>query len=505
MIRLTQIADRYEAAGAVARGIVELDAVSDAVGAQLDIALKRLIIQLREEDPEIWQELLAVARQLRWRLATNPAPAAFRVGDDKLLAGLEDACQRRKLAADQATQTSLEDLARRAEHACVQDRPMGKALLESLRDLNYESCVVVTASGRAQSATRDWFDSLGISVPVLRGSFREQAEVVEQAYAVGWPVLFGPALLTAPRARSLAYVLPSWVQDRTLPTSALADYAEGAIRPARKIFKIGTEPVVDEPSAVVEDQLTPLPVWSRHSSSRAPRPDEVLARKVLLGGELAIMLDEDGEHIRSLYPDRPAGQRVELGDVSAITVGSYLVLREGITQSAMLYDWAIELLGDRGPNTSRSQEQWKNALQAQLDRLGTAAVTRELEQAGVRRADRAAAWTSITLVRPQDDQDFERLLNWLGLPTHPHFELATALRRARQQASQDIREILEDAVSTADLAELERDGFIRIELDVPGFRSIIATRVLAISPELEPVQRREIRLPREDWGARWLE
>jgi len=502
---LTQVADRYQAAGALAQGTIELHAVSDKAGAYLDAALKRLVIQLREEDPEIWQELLAVARQLRWRLATNPAPTAFRVRDDELLTVLEDACQRRKLAADQPTQLLLEDLARRAEHACAQDRPTGEVLLESLRDLDYESCVVVTASGRAQSATRDWFDDLGIFVPVLRGSFREQSDVVEQAYAVGSPVLFGPPLLTAPRARALAYVLPSWVQDRTLPTSSLAGYAEGAIRPARKIFKIGPEPVLDDPPAVVGDPLAPLPVWSRQLSSRAPRPDEALARKVLLGGGLSIMLDQDGEHIRSLYPDRPAGQRVELGDVSAVTVGSYLVLREGITQSAMLYDRAIALLGNRGPRASHSQQKWKNDLQTQLDRLGTAAVIRALERAGVRRADRAAAWTSPTLVRPQDDRDFELLLGWLGLPKQPHFELASALRRARQQASQDIREILEDAVSSAALAELERDGFLRIELDVPGFRSIIATRVLAISPELEPVHRHEIRLPREDWGARWLE
>jgi len=71
MTWLTQIADRYQAAGALAQGTVELHAVSDEAGANLDAALKRLVIQLREEDPEIWQELLAVARQLRWRLATG--------------------------------------------------------------------------------------------------------------------------------------------------------------------------------------------------------------------------------------------------------------------------------------------------------------------------------------------------------------------------------------------------------------------------------------------------
>lgn len=505
MTGIAQIADHYRAAEGLARGTVELHAVADEAGAYLDAALKRLITQLRSEDPEIWQDLLIVARQVRWRLATNPAPATFRSDDDEVLMALLATCQRRGLAADEQTQLLLEDLARRAEEAHVQDRPTGEVLLESLRELNYQACVVITASGRAQNATKMWFDDLGISVSVIRGSFRDQPDVVDQAYAVGAPSLFGPSLLTAPRATALAYVLPSWVQDRSLPKSTLADYAAGVIRPGRKIFKIGREPILEDPPAPVEDQLLPSPVWSRQSPPRPPRADEVLARKVLLGGGLAIMLDQDGEHIRSLIPNRPVGERVELADVSAVTVGSYLVLREGETQSALLYDWAIKLLGTRGLDARSSQEEWKSALRAALRRLGNAAVVRALDRAGVKRADRAAAWTATTMVRPQDDGDFELLLSWLSLPTQPHFELAAALRRARLQASQDIREILEEAVSAADLSELERDGFLRLELDVDGFRSIIATRVLAISPNFEPIHRNDVRRPVEDWGARWLE
>ena len=109
------------------------------------------------------------------------------------------------------------------------------------------------------------------------------------------------------------------------------------------------------------------------------------------------------------------------------------------------------------------------------------------------------------MVRPQDDADFELLLDWLGLPKQPHFELANALRRARLQASQDIREILEDVVSSADLSELERKGYLRFELDLPGFRSIIATRVLAIAPIAEPIYRHDVRRLFTDLGAQWLE
>jgi hypothetical protein len=505
MSRLAQITDRYQAAALVAAGATELLVVADETGAYLDVALKRLVSRLRLEDPEVWQDVLAVARQVRWRLATDPTPALFHADGDEILQALVSVCQRRKLASDLATQQLLDDLAVRAEAAYRSERPVGAVLLESLADLGYESCIVVAASSRAHDSIRRWFADLGLAVPVLRGSLRDWAGVVEQAYAIGSPSLFSPSLLTAPRARSISYVLPSWVQDRSLPNSSFSDVAEGAIRPRKRIFKVGQEPVLDAPPPVVEDELMPQPVWSRHTAVRAPGHDEVLARKVLLAGGLAIMLDQDGEHIRNLYPEQPAGERVELGDVSTIAIGSYLVLREGLTQSVTLYDQALELLGQRGPQAKASQEEWKRALERQLDRIGNTAVVSSLRRAGVRRADRAVAWTDTTMVRPQDDHDFELLLEWLNLPKQPHFELATALRRARLQASQDVREILEDAVSTANLDELQHDGFLRMELELPGFRSIIATRVLAISPHLEPVARREVRVPFEDWSARWLE
>lgn len=505
MTRLTEISDRYRAAAVMMGAEAELHAVADDVGAQLDASLRRLIARLRQDAPDDWQDLLAIAKQLRWRLATNPAPAEFRSGDDEIVSALVSECDRRKHGAEEATQLLLSDLADRAERSRGGDRPSGVILLESLSELNFESCVVVAASRSVQYALRQWFDSLEIAVPVLSTTFRAQEHVVNQAYVVGSPSLFAPALASAPRAERLAYVLPSWVRDRTLPRSSFSDYAEGAIAPSLKTFLIGLEPVVNGAPVVADDQLVPQPVWSPTSSPQSARLGETLARKVLLAGGLAIMLDQSGEHIRSLYPERPQGKRVELGDVSAVTVGSYLVLREGSTDSEMLYEQAIALLGERGPAARSSQEEWKSALRREVVRMGVSEVERSLGKAGVKRADRAPAWISATMVRPQDDNDFALLLQWLGLPKQPHYGLAADLRRARLQASADIRERLEEAMSTVDLGELNRAGFQRLELDIPGFRSIIATGVLAMSPVLQSVHRREIRRPFKDAGAQWLE
>lgn len=505
MTQLKRITDRYGAAAAIASGTVELHLVADSAGAHLDLAVRRLTAQLKDEDPHPWAELLAVARHLRWRLATNPVPPQLRAGGEEALRSLRTLSQRRRLAADEQTQLLLIDLEERAETACVRVRPTSDSLLESLADLNYSSCVVVAASGRTRIDMLLWFEHLRINVPVINATFRDLGDVVEQAYLIGWPSIFGSSSITAPRANALAFIMPSWVRDHGLPRSALADHAVGAVIPAVKAYQIGSEPVLDPMPPTPGDRLVPGPVWSGTQRTRRLLEDETLARKILLGGGYSIMLDEDGEHIRGLFPERPAGHRVELRDVSAVTVGSHLVLREGVTQSAMLYEWAIELLGNKAAKVVGAQKQWKQALSERVERLGSRAVVRALRTIGVRRADRVTNWTSITMVRPQDDRDFELLLEWLGFSRQPYFDLSEELRSARSRASHDVRELLEEAVSSADLGELERDGILRFELDIPGFKGIIASRVLAVSPHLEPVHRRDLRLPKQDWEAQWLE
>ena len=500
---LSQVGDRYEAARCISQGTAELHAVADEAGARLDLAVQRLGYHVRGEDPEIWQDLLSAARAMRWRLVTNPAPPAYRAPDGELLEALTNTCGHMGRTVDEQTRLLLADLTDRASQAHTASRPTGTALLEALADLDFRSCVVFAASGRAQAALKDWFVSLRISVPVLAASSR-QPQVVEQAYAVGPPSFFGAPVLTAPKARAIAYVLPSWVRERTLPESPLAAYAEGAINPRLKIFQVGREPVLDPPPPARGDQLAPAPTWPP-PTARPPRADEVMARKVLLSAGLAIWLDQEGEHIRSLHPARATGRRIELTDVPAIVPGSYLVLREGQTQSTMLYERALTLLAKHGREASDSQQRWKRALQNRIDQLGATEVARQLARAGVKCADRAHAWAQPTVVRPQVDQDFKLLLAWLGFPEKPHYALAAQLRSARQRALHEIREALEAAVSCADLATLEREGFLRLELPDRGFRGMIATRVLAICPYTEPVRRTHVRQPFEDRRGGWLE
>ena len=69
------------------------------------------------------------------------------------------------------------------------------------------------------------------------------------------------------------------------------------------------------------------------------------------------------------------------------------------------------------------------------------------------------------------------------------------------QASTEIGKQLEAAVSAADLTELEGAGHISLDVCAEGFRGMLATRVLAVSPFTQIVSRHDARVPFEDQGG----
>jgi hypothetical protein len=306
---------------------------------------------------------------------------------------------------------------------------------------------------------------------------------------------------------AVSFVIPAWFGDRSIPRSALAPYADGAITIVARVFTEGEveQPDSDLPESEVEDDFLPQFAWGvRQSAEREPGSEEVEAQKVLLSGNLAIWLD-DGDRIRALDPGQPAGERVVYTDVSLVRAGTYLLLRRGETERGVLYQAALGLLGAKGETADATQKAWKAALAQRLIERGYRQVVPELRQRGVKAADRARAWTDSNLVRPHSDHDFETMLEWLSIPIQPTFGHATMVRRALYQASADVREQLEKAVSGVDLAALEQDGYLNLDVEMEGLRGIVATRVLAMSPYTEIVSRHDARVPFEDRSGQWLE
>jgi hypothetical protein len=508
MNRIQNLNQRYAASSLLARSGVEIVAVGDPAGARFNAAVRRLMAALSDDGPGLWDDLAGVSKALRWRLITQLQPMAFNPGLVQLAGEVKR--QARRLRGAVADQSLLDDLEESATALADPDREsvVGTALLRACQEAGPGDSVVITASKPAQAGLESWLQKYGILVLTAGELERDQPDR-DQAYVVGPPRFFRSSLVTAPVTDGVSFLVPAWFGDRSVPRSAIAAYAEGAIRIEARIFTLGDtaepEQGVVPVEAEDEDVYLPQPMWgSRQSIDREPTSDEVEAHKVLLSGDLAMWLD-DGERIRALDPRQPAGERVIYTEVAAVRPGTYLLLRQGTTERGALYQAAIAKLGQRGGAVDASQAVWKSLLADKIQALGYRKVAQELRAAGVRTADRARAWTDPSLIRPNSDQDFERLLQWLGIPIQPTFGYAAMLRKMLYQASAEIGRQLEAAVSAADLSALETTGNLSLDVTTEGFRGILATRVLAISPYSEIVSRHDARVPFEDRSGQWLE
>lgn len=505
MSRIELLNHRYDASAAVVRSGVQITAVGDPAGARFNSAVRRLIMALRDDGPGLWDDLVGASKALRWRLITQPQPIEFNPGLAQI-AG-EVARQAQRLRGAVADRALLGELAASALALAETNQVVGAVLLRDCLEAGTAECVVVAASKPAQTGLDLWLREHEILVTTAGDLERDRPDRY-QAYVVGPPRFYRSSLVTAPVTREVSFLVPAWFGDRRVPRSAIAAYAEGAIRIEARVFPEGdtTEPVLEVPiEADDEDVYLPQPIWgTRSSDDREPSSEEVEARKVILSGNLAMWLD-DGERIRSLDPHQPIGERVTYTEVAAVRTGTYLLLRQGATERGVLYQAALAKLGERGSTVDTTQISWKRLLSDRLEVLGYRRVVKDLRAAGVKTADRARAWTNPSLIRPNSDHDFEALLQWLGIPIQPTFGYATVLRKMLYQVSAEIGKQLEAAVSAADLTGLETTGHLSLDVKTEGFRGILATRVLGVSPYSEIVSRHDARVPFEDRSGQWLE
>lgn len=505
MNRIQSLNARYAASAYLVDSGVQITRVGDSVGGRFNSAVRRLLIAQNVDGPGLWDDLVGASKALRWRLLTQPQPIEFNPGLVELAA--EVALHARRLHGAIGDQVLLDELAQSALVVAETDPAVGAVLLRDCLEAGADGCIVIAANRIAKAALGLWLREYGFEVTTV-GDLERDQPIRDTAVVVGPPRYYRSSLVTAPVISGISFLLPTWFADLRIPSSAITDYADGAIRISAKVFTEGEtlEPAPDEVlHADDEDSYLPQPVWGADGSDeREPGADEVRARKVLLCGNLAIWLD-DGERIRSLNPKQPSGERVTYTEVAAVRPGTYLLLRHGATERGALHEAAIAGLGPKREAVDASQRAWKQSLSEQLERKGYRQVVNELRAAGVGAADQAAAWVSPTLIRPNSDQGFEVLLRWLGIPIQPTFGHATMLRKSLYRVSAEITRQLENAVAASDLTELEASGHLSLDIAIEGFRGIVATRVLAISPYFEIVSRHDARVPVEDRSGQWLE
>jgi hypothetical protein len=505
MNRVAAVNERYLATSAVVRDGVSVLVVADKNGTALNNAIRAITRIAADDGDDLWAQVIGAAKSLRWRLAFRPQPLEFNRSVVSAVDAVIEQSNAIRPALGEDGIGLLNALTDAAQRIAGEDPAVGAYLLESVMEVGPADCFVVADGTSSRGEIGSWLGPLGFRV-LSPGMLADANLIADIAYVVGPPKLMRGSLVTAPPTPEVSYFVPSWFADLTLPGTAIADYAEGAIRPTVRVFELGS--IKTHGSETVQDaepleSFAPPPIWgSSRSDDREPGVDEVAARKVLLSGGYAIWMD-DGERIRTLDPSQQAGERVTYTDVAAVESGTYLVLRQGVTERAVLYEATLASMSARRATIEYSQNHWKRALLGRLHSMGTSRVEATLLQLGVRAAEQAETWTQPTLARPQLDSDFRLLLRWLEVQEEPTFSNATDFRRARYRAASRMREQLEDAMASADIEELRLEGHVKV--DGAGFADIIATRVLAVSPNTSTVARHDARELFLDGGGRWLE
>lgn len=513
---------RYAASVTLARDGAEVIAVVDPDGARFN-AVAWELLRVSREAPELWEDLLPPVRALRGRLLTqpqaaSPAPAVIEAADEVIR-------QAGPLRSAVASTDLLDRLMDAAKEVQAKASPLGKVLLNLLDEGASGERAVVAASRKAQAALACWLDSWEIpGVRVLTaGELGKGQDEVGRVCVVGPPRFYKSSLVTAPAAGRVCFVVPSWFRDLSVPSSPFAPYAEGAIEVKARVRRVditnGADAAAQAPapadlapeSSDSEDELLPpslLPPPPRSFSlpqagGKRSRGD-VAAHKLILSGDLAMWLD-DGERIRALDPARPTEKRVISLSVKDVQPGTILLLREGQGDREILRAAAYELLGTQAEEVMQTQEHWKSKLAELLDQQGDDRVEQDLTTLGAEHAGQVRAWTDPLGIRPRSDVDLRIVLEWLDIPIEPSFGNAGLLRQETSQAGVNFTSALEDAVNTADLSELDQQGYLTLSGYEEGIRGMVATRVLAMSGNTAFISRSKVRVPFKERAAQWHE
>lgn len=515
MTNLEWVNTKYRIADELQKAFIEIVPVKDETGSHLDKILQRLVSSTKD-NPDLFVKLIDIMKALRWRLLTDIQPVKYNHRVFSATQAVIEEVMYLQSAVDSQTRVMFDDIKYACEFIQKNDSVIGKALSDSIEEIGMDNCIVMAAGGYSQEGINTWFQNSNIDVEVhTTGGLKGFQHETGQVYVVGPPRFFSSSIISSPISSQITFLVPDWYRDMQLPISPISVYADGSFKVETRIHPIDSNAVATILESAddlnnSEADLLPQPHWTVLSEPvRHPGKDEVVARRVLLSGGYACLLD-DGERIRTFDSSQPVGERLVDIPVGSVRCGVYLLLRKDESEQGVLYQEALQSFGPVASQISESQKYWKSILSNILSYQGVSQVEVSLKNLGVRAAGRVEEWTATALDRPQRSQDFQLLLQFLGIEQQPTFEYATNLRSRRLHLGQEMRHALEVNMAHIDstmLKQLHLQGYLELESKNPRFRSIIVARVLAISPYREIISRQRTRILFKDEteGGKWLE
>ncbi|GAA6616839.1 hypothetical protein [Scytonema sp. NUACC26] len=325
---------------------------------------------------------------------------------------------------------------------------------------------------------------------------------VKKLVVIGAMRWFPDYIFTAPHSQEIDIIQYKFLNDRWQYKSIFLNSINNKNIPIIVKFHASTlEEKIDSTNinevfteSIDSDEVLPLPINLSQIAKRftrsslvASEEEYVEARLFLLEGETAVFLDANvQQHIIDLQEH--GEDQVKKIDVTDIELDMFIILRTS-GGGDYIIPLANSFLGAKAQYFRELQEFWKISLKRKVRLSGLNDVSWKLINLGSKLANKKhniRNWMSYRSIRPDDDKDFNAILNLVGLSDRltEFYEAASLIDNAHRKAGYHIRKLLLDEIRKSNFIKLEQQGKIHFQISEATSGSMTAFRVVGIHTEI---------------------
>jgi hypothetical protein len=504
-LTLDEVSEVYSTCGDV---IIERHRVRHRYFEEFSVGLRRFELALSDGDGEddYWRWFLRRVKRYRFELSAAPLPFGCQVimPHDSVAELGQRLTRCEMLYPHLAPQARglvgmISRLVELNENPIL-DRLLEISALPQAANNGHRDLAVVVKEPRLIPILKDVLASLPfdhnmeiVSEAQLRGGdcYNELAVVGPSRWFTGY-------VFEAPRASRIHIVHYGCIRDeyRQFPAfvgSAKTQPSSSSRRHTSVVVERTDDaiPVSAQVEYVDVDDLLPSVDLSQISNRISREPgsgadlEEVEARLFQLEGRIGVFLEAEGRSAMVIDLEEEGEASVGRMAASAIEPGMFVLLRES-GGGDYIVPVADKILGKHAESVRKIQRLWKERLRQAVRGRGAMAVSVEMLDRGSIRANETNVrhWMSERNIRTEDYRDFAAIMDVVGMSGDAQkcWQIMGMIDSAHRKAGRVIRKMLLKQVMNSDLSELVQLGRMRFELTETGSGSMVAYRVVAVSP-----------------------
>jgi hypothetical protein len=353
-------------------------------------------------------------------------------------------------------------------------------------------------------AALDFLEASNISNVLVDSLHRRNEQFADNNLIFGPIHWYQESILSNPRGSHLFATMPAHIKFKQPEMTSYPDWFNFGKSPIFRDLDSSLLVLNAEETEDIDNIEYATPVrWILANSSRERTSEsQKLCRQFALANEKQVFIDVDGEQdfVHSVEID--GGDSIRKIEISPrdLKIGDFIILREGQSDTEVLYMKAREIIGPDIDRIEAHQQEWKSALKALLLQSDLKVLNRNLKDKGMKSVNRLTDWTNPNLRRPLRDDDFAIILTYLGLDVDKYLSSASILKRTILQVAVNFRHQLTAAIENLDGRLLKESGTHVITSPVDGVANLFISRVVGISTEDGYVETQRIRIPFDKEG-----